>query len=221
MRRRKKQGRFLAFSLFALMASARPVAADDSAKTIAPRIGSGNPVAGKGISESERCQECHGEDGNSDDDRIPRHAGQYAGYLIKQLRDFQSGARYHSVMSIIVEDLSEADMADIAAYFASRKPKPGSPAGDDPAAKALFANGDKARAIDACVSCHGEDGRGRIADSVTYPVIGGQHKAYLSGQLVNWKLGERANSPGGVMNRIAKALTDEEIEALAKYISGL
>jgi cytochrome c553 len=56
---------------------------------------------------------------------------------------------------------------------------------------------------------------------VTYPAIGGQHKTYLSGQLVNWKLGERSNSPGGVMNRIAKSLTNDEIEALSTYLSGL
>lgn len=213
--------RFLAFSMLALMASSKPVAADDSAETLARHSGGGNPVAGKDISESERCQECHGEDGNSDDGRVPRHAGQYADYLIKQLRDFQTGARQHPIMSVVAEDLSESDMTDIAAYFASRKPAKSLSAVDDPAAEKLFANGDKSRAIEACVNCHGEGGKGKIADSVTYPAIGGQHKAYLSGQLVNWKLGERANSPGGVMNRIAKALTDDEIEALSNYISGL
>jgi cytochrome c553 len=209
-RKRRKQGRFLAFSLFALMASAKPLAAAD-----------GNPVAGKDMAESERCLECHGQDGNSDDDRMPRHAGQYAGYLAKQLRDFQTGARKHPVMSVIAEDLTEADIADIAAYFASRSPARQGAAVDDPAARNLFVNGDQARAIKACISCHDDGGKGRIAGGVIYPAIGGQHKTYLSGQLVSWKLGERANSPGGVMNQIAKALTDEEIEALAKYISGL
>jgi cytochrome c553 len=213
--------RFLAFSMLALMASSKPVAADDSAETIARRVGGGNPVAGKDISESERCQECHGEDGNSDDGRVPRHAGQYADYLIKQLHDFQTGARKHPIMSVVAEDLNEVDMADIAAYFASRKPRQRTPAGGNTVARNLFVSGDKARDIEACASCHGEGGKGKIADSVTYPAIGGQHKAYLSGQLVNWKLGERANSPGGVMNRIAKALTDDEIEALSNYISGL
>lgn len=212
--------RFLAFSMLALMASSKPVAADDNVGTITRRSG-GNPVAGKDISESERCQECHGEDGNSDDGRVPRHAGQYADYLIKQLRDFQTGARKHPIMSVIAEDLSESDMIDIAAYFASRKPAKSLSAVDDPAAEKLFANGDKSRAIEACVNCHGEGGRGGIADSVVYPAIGGQHKAYLSAQLVSWKLGERANSPGGIMNKIAELLTDDEIEGLSNYVSGL
>jgi cytochrome c553 len=211
--------RFLAFGMLALLVSGKSVAAEDDA--IAQRIGSGDPVAGRETSESERCQECHGQDGNSDDGRIPSHAGQYAGYLIKQLRDFQSGARKHPVMSVIAEDLSEADMADIAAYFASQKRRQGSSAGENAAAKNLFSSGDQARAIEACANCHGEGGRGRSADNVNYPAIGGQHKTYLSGQLVNWKLGERSNSPGGVMNKIAKALTDDEIDALANYLSGL
>lgn len=207
--------------MFALLVSGKSVAVDEDASTIKQRIGSGDPAAGRETSESERCQECHGQDGNSDDGRIPSHAGQYAGYLIKQLRDFQSGARKHPVMSVVAEDLSEADMADIAAYFASQKRRQGSSAGEHAGAINLFSNGDQARSIDACASCHGEGGKGRIADNVTYPAIGGQHKIYLSGQLVNWRLGERSNSPGGVMNKIAEALTDDEIEALSTYLSGL
>jgi len=213
--------RFLAFGMLALLVSGKSVAVDEDASTISQRIGSGDPATGRETSASERCQECHGQDGNSDDGRIPSHAGQYAGYLIKQLRDFQSGARKHPVMSVIAEDLSEADMADIAAYFASQKRRQGSSAEENAAAKNLFSSGDQARAIEACVNCHGEGGKGRSADNVTYPAIGGQHKTYLSGQLVNWKLGERSNSPGGVMNKIAKALTDDEIEALSTYLSGL
>ncbi|WAK02420.1 c-type cytochrome [Methylobacter sp. YRD-M1] len=205
--------------MFALLVSGKSVAAEDD--VIMQRIGSGDPATGRETSESERCQECHGQDGNSDDGRIPSHAGQYAGYLIKQLRDFQSGARKHPVMSVIAEDLSEADMADIAAYFASQKRRQGSSEAGSVAASNLFSSGDQVRAIEACANCHGEGGKGRSADNVIYPAIGGQHKTYLSVQLVNWKLGERSNSPDGVMNRIAKALTDDEIEALSTYLSGL
>jgi cytochrome c553 len=52
-------------------------------------------------------------------------------------------------------------------------------------------------------------------------VIGGQHNAYLRAQLLNWRSGERGNSPGGMMNKAAKSLTDAEIEALSDYLSGL
>jgi cytochrome c553 len=124
-------------------------------------------------------------------------------------------------MSIMAEDLSADDRADIAAYFASQKPMQGDGAVVNPLASNLFVNGDQGRAVPACISCHGDGGKGRIADNIVYPVIGGQRRVYLRSQLVSWKLGERSNSPGGVMNKIAKSLSDDEINALADYISGL
>ena len=197
------------------------MAAGDIPENAALRIGGGNPVIGKEKSDAGRCQECHGADGYSSDAKIPHHAGQYAGYLIKQLNNFQSGTRKHEIMSIMAEDLSAADIADIAAYFASQKPMQGDGAVVSPLASHLFVNGDPDRAIPACISCHGDGGKGRIANHVFYPVIGGQRRVYLRSQLVNWKLGERSNSPDGIMNKIAKLLSDDEIDALANYISGL
>ena len=97
----------------------------------------------------------------------------------------------------------------------------GEGARDNPLARNLFVNGNQARDIPACSSCHGDSGKGRIAGNVSYPVIGGQRMIYLRSQLVNWKLGDRRNSPNGVMNTVAKSLSDDEIDALADYISGL
>ncbi len=216
-----KRNSLLAISTFALLASVKSMAAEDSMEMTAQRLGSGNPLIGKEKSDAGRCLECHGEAGISSDAKIPNHAGQYAGYLIKQLDNFQSGARKHEVMTIMAEDLSAADMADIAAYFASQKPMPGDGSGDNPLAKNLFVNGDQARALPACVSCHGDGGKGRFADNIIYPIIGGQRRVYLRTQLVNWRLGERNNSPGNVMNKIANALSEDEVDALANYISGL
>lgn len=216
-----KQGRFIFFCLSVLLFSVKPVPADDGSQDSVKRLGNGNPIAGKVLSESERCQECHGEDGNSTDTRIPKHAGQYASYLIKQLRDFQSGARQHEVMTIMAEDLTETAIADIAAYFASQTPMQGSPVGEYPLATRLFFTGDSGRSIEACSHCHGVNGKGKIANNVTYPLIGGQNRVYLRVQLVNWQLGARTNSPDGVMNKIAKLLTDEEIDELVNYLSGL
>jgi len=208
------------FLVLAFVASTQTVAAEEGADLNSQRIGRGNPGIGKQQSDAGRCQECHGSDGMSNDERIPNHAGQYAGYLIKQLDNFQAGERKHPTMTIMAEDLTEADKADIAAYFASQKVMEGEP-GSDTSAKKLFLNGDSARDLPACVSCHGENGKGRVADNVTYPVLGGQRRVYLRSQLVSWKLGERANSPGGVMNKVAKALTDDEMTALANYLAGL
>ncbi|MGZ4992391.1 MAG: c-type cytochrome [Methylobacter sp.] len=211
----------LIVSTFALLASVKSMAAEDSVKTAAQRIGSGNPGIGRQQSEAGRCLECHGADGNSMDAKIPNHAGQYAAYLIKQLGDFQSGARKHEIMTIMSEDLSAPDMADIGAYFGGRNIMQGDGSGNKPLGRNLFVNGDPARGIQPCAACHGDSGKGGVAGNVVYPVIGGQRKIYLRSQLVNWKLGERSNSPGGVMNNMAKALSNDEIEALADYISGL
>jgi len=92
---------------------------------------------------------------------------------------------------------------------------------DQPIAKNLFIKGDQTREIASCVSCHGENGKGRVAGNVIYPLIGGQRELYLRRQLLYWKLGERKNSPEAVMNKVAQALSDDEIALLAEYISGL
>ncbi|MEQ1530121.1 MAG: c-type cytochrome [Methylococcales bacterium] len=211
---------WLLLSTLALLASVKTLA-DEATGNTALRIGTGNALAGKQKSEAMRCQECHGVDGNSNDERIPNHAGQYAAYLIKQLHDFQSGKRKHDTMTLMAEDLTEADIVDIAAYFSGQKAMSGE-VGSAPAfAKQLFAQGDPARDIPGCISCHGEQGKGRLTAQAVYPVLAGQRRVYLRSQLVNWQLRDRTNSPADVMNKIAKALTADEIDALVNYIAGL
>ncbi len=217
-----KRSALLTISTFALLGSAKCMADAESIETSNQKIGIGSPIRGKEKSDSGRCQECHGVDGMSTDAKVPNHAGQYADYLIKQLKNFQSGERTHQVMTIMAEDLSTEDIADIAAYFASQKPMQGEDVNRvNPVASNLFNNGDQARGIPACNSCHGINGKGKITDTVVYPMIGGQRETYLRGQLVNWKLNERHNSPEGVMNKVAQLLSEDEIDALAYYISGL
>jgi cytochrome c553 len=89
------------------------------------------------------------------------------------------------------------------------------------AGKNLFLNGDMSRMMVACINCHGVNGKGKTPDNFVFPVIGGQNKEYLRNQLMNFRQGDRANSPGGVMNIITQKLTNAEIEALVEYISGL
>lgn len=212
----------LVIGSLALLASAKSWAFEPA--QVAEKTGAGNVIVGKEKADAERCQECHGVGGISGDSRIPNHAGQYAAYLIKQLLDFQSGARTHDTMSIMAADLTAQDRADIAAYFASQPPMHGNGEGNPQHAlgKKLFEQGDPARNLPACASCHGEQGRGRVADNVVYPVLGGQRKVYLRTQLVNWKLVERKNSAAdGAMNKVANLLSDDEIDALTSYLSGL
>jgi cytochrome c553 len=200
------------------VAAASPAMADDSPEAIKLRSGSGDPVAGK--DKSLLCQGCHGEAGVSIEGMAPKLAGQYAKYIVKQVRNFQSGTRIHEIMSAIAQTVSDDDLADIAAYFASREKMKGDGHKNELGEK-LFLHGDMSRMMVACVNCHGVNGKGKSPDNAVFPVIGGQHKDYLRGQLINFRDGDRGNSPGGVMNIITQKLTDQELDALADYVSSL
>ena len=191
----------------------------EPADVIKMRMGAGNPDTGK--YKSELCQGCHGELGISPDEMVPNLAGQYAYYIAKELHEFQSGARTHQIMTGIAATINGAEVTDIATYFAGQKKMRGNGTGDNPVGKKLFLKGDTSRMIPPCISCHGVNGKGQSPDIPNYPVIGGQHKGYLRAQLINWRSGARMNSPGNIMNMVAKPLTDDEIDALASYLSGL
>lgn len=188
---------------------------------IEQRIGSGNIALGKLKIQSENCQECHGMFGIGLAPSAPKLTGQYANYIVKQLKNFQSGERKHPVMNSMADGLTDDDLLDIAAYYASNKTMQGDGAGASQRARDIFFKGDMSRNILSCKSCHGETGKGSYSATGSYPVIGGQHRIYLREQLRNWRKGERSNSSDGVMNVIAKSLSDAEIESLADYISGL
>jgi cytochrome c553 len=193
---------------------------NDTPENIRLRSAPGDAIAGR--EKSVLCQGCHGEKGMSAETMIPNLAGQYGKYIAKNLRNFQSGARTHQIMSAMAKTISDDDLADIAAYFASQpKMQGGGPVPDSDIGKNLFLYGDMNRLIVSCINCHGVNGKGKAPDNSIFPVIGGQQAGYLRGQLLNWRAGERVNSPGGIMNIIAKKLSDEEIESLANYISGL
>jgi len=192
--------------------------ADDSPESIKLRSGKGDPVAGQ--SKSMLCQGCHGADGISFEPAIPKLAGQYAGYIAKQIRDFQTGHRSNAIMNGMAATVEDADVDDVSAFFASQKKMKGDGTGNA-VGKNLFQNGDMNRMMVACVNCHGINGKGKTQENSMFPVLGGQQKEYLRIQLMTFRQGERANSPGGVMNIVTQKLTDAEIDALAEYISGL
>jgi cytochrome c553 len=192
-----------------------------------PALPAGDPVAGFAKSNDERCQECHGVDGhgaghsNGPEGKFAKLGGQHPAYLIKQIQNFRSGERKHDVMTVVARHLDDADLVDIVAYFSSQRPMKGDGLGDKPVGRQLFQQGDATRGIAACASCHGDKGQGSVVGQVVSPVIGGQEWRYLDKQLREWRTGDRRNSPGGVMNQAMKGLTDDEIQALADYVSGL
>jgi cytochrome c553 len=203
----------LVFSLCMLLLGAAGGAA------AADRVG--DPLAGKAWSDENVCKECHNPDGNSTVAEYPRLGGQQAAYLYKQLRDFRDGRRRNVIMQALTQELGDAELANVSAHFAAQPAMKGNPASTNALGRSLFEQGDGARGIPACSACHGADGKGRVAGSLAYPAIAGQHRFYLRGQLQDWRSDTRRNSPDGVMNQIARALGDKDIEALADYLSGL
>jgi len=192
-------------------------AADESPESIKIRSGSGDPEAGR--EKSQLCQGCHGEFGISIEPLVPKLAGQFAVYIAKEVRNYQAGIRTHQIMNAMAATINDDDLADIAAYFASQ-PKMKGNGSDNEIGKKIFQKGNISKLLIACINCHGVNGKGLTPRTSLFPVIGGQQKEYIRGQLINFRKGDRTNSPNGIMNKITKSLTDAEIEALAEYVSG-
>lgn len=195
----------------------RAAITDGSADTIKQHTGGGDPVAGK--EKSRLCQGCHGEDGNSVDALIPKLAGQYEKYISKELRNYQAGIRSHEIMNAMAATISDEDLADISSYFASQAKMKGSGATANEQGKNIFLKGNLSKMVLSCVNCHGVNGKGLSPETPMFPVIGGQHKAYLLKQLIEFREDDRVNSPNAIMNRIVRSLSDADLDALAEYIS--
>lgn len=197
--------------------AAAPAAA---AAVAAAPLKPGDAAAGQG--KAAVCGACHGMDGNSADAQYPKLAGQNEQYIARQLGSFKSSARMNPIMLGMASALSEQDMHDVGAYFASKQSLPG--VADDKLVKAgetLYRQGDAARGIPACMACHGPDGRGN--PGAAYPQLAGQWADYVQRTLKAWHDGTTWGSDdrAQIMPTIAKRLTDADIAALATYVEGL
>jgi cytochrome c553 len=180
----------------------------------------GDATAGQG--KAAACGACHGMDGNSSDAQYPKLAGQSEQYIVRQLIDFKAGKRQNPIMMGMATPLSEQDMHDIGAYFASKTALPG--VADQALVEQgqkLFREGDPTRGIPACMACHSIDGRGN--PGAMYPELTSQHAQYIEATLKSWhdgtSWGDDAHSQ--IMPSIAKKLEARDIAALASYIEGL
>ena len=186
--------------------------------TINNGFAAGDPNAGK--QKSQTCTACHGVEGNSVNPVWPKLAGQHAGYIIKQLTDFQTDARVNPQMTPMAKNLSTDDMADLAAYFSSQKVKYGT---TDPAMQELgekiYRAGNIEVGVPACLACHGPRGRGNPAAG--YPWLAGQHTDYTRAQLNAFREDKRTNDSNEVMRSVVDRMTDDEIKAVSEYIQGL
>lgn len=177
--------------------------------------------AAAGQAKAAVCSACHGPQGNSPANPLwPKQAGQHEGYVVKQLKDFKSGARKDDTMIGMVAALSEQDMADIAAFWAGQTISIGS--ADPEKAKLgrkIYQGGIAEKGVAACMACHGPAGDGNPA--ANFPSLNGQHAAYTAKALMDFRSGIRSNDPQGMMQGVVANMSDAEIEAVAQYIMGL
>ena len=203
----------------------------------------GDASAGK--AKAEVCSACHGAQGISIVPIFPNLAGQRAEYMYWQLVEYKRGYLPQSTMTPLVADLSDADMRDIALYFASLPPNPPLPA-DRPVDEStvppdadtiargasLYLEGDPGKGIPACQGCHGEDALGFRNGSVPnrnghvpyaiYPMLRGQQREYLQIRLNQDQNGEITDStPDMVMDGVGHRLDAGTVADLSAYLSSL
>jgi cytochrome c553 len=118
--------------------------------------------------------------------------------------------------------LSEQDMRDVGAFFATKTSLPG--VADEKLlerSQALYRGGDGKLGVPACMACHGPDGRGMAGAG--FPQLAGQWTDYVATKLKDWKngttWGEDANAQ--IMPAIVRSLSDGDIQALASFVEGL
>ncbi len=180
----------------------------------------GDAAAGAG--KVAICATCHGPGGNSQIPMNPSLAGQNANYLIKQLTEYQTGERQNATMTAMSANLSEQDIADIAAYYASQERQIAGAQPDELSlelGETLYRAGNDDISVAACTACHSPGGQGN--GPAGFPALSGQHAEYTLSQLKAFRAGERNNDLNGMMRTVVERLTDPELEALANYIAGL
>lgn len=194
--------------------------------TMAAAQGAAKPDPAKGQQIANQiCVACHASDGNSPLPANPKLAGQFPEYLHKQLANFKPAAgkkaeRDNAVMAGMVANLSDADMRDVAAFYASQKLKPESAKNKDLAAQGqkIYRGGNLANGVAACAGCHGPGGAGIPSQ---YPRIAGQYAEYIEAQMKAFRSGARANDSNGMMRGVAAKMSEPEIKAVAEYVAGL
>jgi cytochrome c553 len=179
--------------------------------------------AAAGQAKSAICAACHGVDGNSAVPNWPKLAGQHEQYLSRQSLLIKSGARQVPEMMGIVGGLSEQDLMDISAWFATQQ-RAGGVADEAlvPLGERLYRAGNMETGVPACMACHGPAGEGNPLAG--YPSLAGQHAVYTAKMLRGFRdgvsYGEK-DAASHIMVGAADKLTDEEIEAVASYLQGL
>jgi cytochrome c553 len=203
---------------------------------IAQTSGAAEPAQGitgsaeAGAAKAATCAACHGPNGNSVNPEWPVIAGQNAHYVAEQTRLIRDNHRPNPLMQPLVANMSDQDIADVAAYFAIQTPN-GLEA--DPSywadGEKLYRSGDPDRGIPACMACHGPVGRG--VPAAGFPALRAQYAVYTVKTLndyatqVRYQKDERgqikASPNAAMMIEIAAKLTPEDRRNLASYLQGM
>ncbi len=191
----------------------------------------GDPEAGE--RKAQVCAACHGADGNSTDPSNPRIAALGEKYFVKQLEDYQSGAREDAIMQGQAAGLSEQDMRDLAAFYQQQTREFGH---TDPEVaekgERLYRGGNLDSGVAACSGCHGPAGEGM--EAAGFPALAGQHAEYTKKQMrafraagrddldaVAYRRNDTEGDDPGIMQSIAARMTDREIRAVSRFLQGL
>jgi cytochrome c553 len=158
------------------------------------------------------CAACHGQNGNSRMEMVPTLAGHPAPYLVVQLILFREQQRRNEIMTPLAKALADKDIEDLAAYFAgqTRAPPPGA------ADAALAARGKAVADAGRCGTCHLPDYAGREQ----IPRLAAQREDYLLKTMRDYKSGQRSGLDG-MMTSVLHPVTDEQLVALAAFLSRL
>jgi len=204
-------------------------AAKDSATDTATTDNKAGP-ASKAVSvppgaplSSATCTPCHAADGNADSPTFPKLSGLASSYIIKELQEFKkgpSGHRNNPVMLTIANQLSDQDMQDLAEYYAKQVRTVGvASASNVELGQRIYRSGNLKTGVTACAACHLPDGSGN--ELAGFPRLSGQNPQYITEQLNAFKSGDRTNDLNGIMQGIAARMSEDEIEAVSNYVSGL
>ena len=193
-------------------AVAAPAFAEEAKASAKPDLAKGQ------LTSTNVCGACHTADGSRGSPANPILQGQQPEYLAKQLAEFKAGKRANAIMQGMAATLSEADMKNVAAFYAGKEAKPGFAKNKDLVAlgEKIYRGGIADRSIPACAGCHSPSGAGIPAQ---YPRLAGQHADYTEAQLIAFRGGVRKNSLQ--MTGVAAKLNDKEIKAVSDYIAGL
>lgn len=200
-----------AFALLTVALSAAPALAAGGASATPPDLAKGQATAAT-------CMACHMADGTRGAPANPIIAGQFPEYLAKQLQEYKSGKRKNAIMQGMAAILSDDDIRNVSAFYASKQAAPGAAKNKDTVllGEKIWRGGIADRKIPACAGCHSPNGAGIPAQ---YPRMSGQHADYTQAQLIAFRSGLRANNVQ--MTGIAAKMNDAEIAAVSDYVAGL